>query len=299
MNRIKNTRTGLCAGLLLFIAACSAQPGEEPITETQSDLVARAPKRSPYPEAIARGRYRGRDGSKGRGPRSGGCGSYKTVPLLPDATGWIAASSNPLRVQGPWFAYADGYGVDGLRDGLCQAAGHADAECSVLTSPTLGSGEFPNVAGKMCTSGTVTQTLDLNGAPDYGHMFGAGIGFILASNPPNPQKGTFDARTKHVIGFQFDIDTVPAAGLYVGFDTPASDAGNLGPDYWGANADFQSSPVVAGTNVVLLHDVQSPEANPQPIDPTQLEQMQFQVRSSVAQSSSFAYCRRWRHSKWG
>jgi hypothetical protein len=136
----------------------------------------------------------------------------------------------------------------------------------------------------------VTQILDLNGAPDYANMFGAGIGFLLALDPTSGEKGVFDAHARRAIGVQFDIDTVPAAGLYVGFDTPASDVGSLGPDYWGANSEFQRSPVVAGTNVVLFRDVQSPEATPQAIDVTKLESMQFQVRSSVAQSSTFAYC---------
>jgi hypothetical protein len=141
----------------------------------------------------------------------------------------------------------------------------------------------------MCSSGTVAQIIDLDGSPDYGHIFGAGMGFNLA-NTTSGETGVFDAHAHRVIGFQFDLDTVPAAGLYVGFATPASDAGTLGPDYWGASAAFQSSPVVAGTNVVLFRDVQSPEATPVPIDVTQLESMQFQVRSSVSQSSTFAYC---------
>ena len=138
-------------------------------------------------------------------------------------------------------------------------------------------------------SGAVAQVLDLNGAPDYGDMFGTGMGFNLASTTTG-ETGVFDAHAQRVIGIQFDLDTVPAAGLYVGFNTPASDVGTLGPDYWGANGEFQRSPVVAGTNVVLFRDVQSPEATPQSIDVTQLESMQFQVRSSVAQSATFAYC---------
>jgi len=89
---------------------------------------------------------------------------------------------------------------------------------------------------------------------------------------------------------QFDRDSVPAAGLYVGFATPESDAGSLGPDYWGANAAFQSSPVAVGTNAVLFSNVQSPGATQVPIDVTQLESMLFQVRYSTTQSSTFAYC---------
>jgi len=141
----------------------------------------------------------------------------------------------------------------------------------------------------MCTSGTVSRVLDLNGAPDYANMFGTGIGFNLATTT-NGDPGIFDARAHRVTGVQFDLDSVPAAGLYVGFATPASDAGSLGPEYWGANPAFQSSPVVAGTNTVLFSNVQSPGPDTVPIDVTQLESMQFQVRSSTTQSSTFAYC---------
>lgn len=289
MNIVNMMGVGGCAGALLFLAACSAQPGDERVDETEGALTTSG-LRHFYSRAIARSRFRGHDGGKGRGPRNGGgCGSPKSVPLTPDATGWIDASSNPLGIQGPWYAYADGYGSDGLRDGFCQAAGHADSECSFITSPTPGPGGFPNVGGKMCTSGTVAQVLNLNGAPDYGDMFGTGMGFNLA-NSTTGEQGVFDAHAHRVIGVQFDLDTVPAAGLYVGFATPASDAGTLGPDYWGANAAFQSSPVVAGTNVVLFREVQSPEATPVPVDVTQLASMQFQVRSSTVQSSTFAYC---------
>jgi hypothetical protein len=294
MNMIKMTGVGVCCGALLLLSACSAPSGDEPVAETQSDLATQSASsmhRLPqfYPGAIARSRFRGHDGGRGHGPGSGSCGFQRSVQLIPSATGWIDASSNPLGIQGQWYVYADGYGTDGLRDGPCQAVGHADSECALITSPIPGPGGFPNVGGKMCTSGAVDQVLDLNGAPDYGDMFGTGMGFNLASTTAGVP-GVFDAHAHRVIGVQFDLDAVPTAGLYVGFATPASDAGALGPDYWGASAAFQSSPVVAGTNAVLFRDVQSPEATPLPIDVTQLESMQFQVRSSTAQGSTFAYC---------
>jgi len=290
MGQINAGRLGMCAIPLLLLGGCSAEVGDaEPSNELiSSELSARQPPVF-RPGAIARGRSRGHDG-RGRGPGGGErCGGSRSVRISPDATGWIAASSNSLGIQGQWYAYGDGQGPDGLRDGVCQAAGHADSECSVIKSPTPGAPGFANRGGKMCTSGTVTRVLELNGAPDYGNMFGTGIGFNLASTPSG-EPGLFDARAHRVIGVQFDLDHVPAAGLYVGFATPASNAGSLGPDYWGANPEFQSSPVVVGTNTVLFTQVQSPGPNTVPVDVTQLESMQFQVRSSTTQSSTFAYC---------
>ena len=130
-----------------------------------------------------------------------------------------------------------------------------------------------------------------NGVPDFGSMWGAGMGFDLAgSGVPGDAKGVFNAQAHAVIGVSFDIDTVPSTGLHVGFPTPASDSSMLGPDYWGASQFFPNSPVVAGTNIVLLDQVRSPEATPQPLDVTQIESMQFLVPTNPIASGTFNYC---------
>lgn len=289
MELINLGRFGVCAIAVLALSGCSAEAEDAELHGefSSNELSAKRPAAS-RPGAMARGRHRGRDG-RGRGPSGERCGKARAVRLSPDASGWISANSNALGVEGSWYSYGDGQGSTGLRDGVCQAAGHADSECSVIVSPTPGAPGFANRGGKMCTSGTVSRVLDLDGAPDYANMFGTGIGFSLATTETG-EPGIFDARAQRVIGMQFDLDSVPAAGLYVGFATPASDAGSLGPDYWGANPAFQSSPVVVGTNTVLFSNVQSPGPDTVPVDITQLESMQFQVRSSSTQSSTFAYC---------
>ena len=289
MQLINGGRLGVCAIALLLLGGCSAEAGDGELQGESISSELSAKKPGFEPGAIARGRSRGHDG-RGRGVSGADrCAISRSVRLTPDATGWIDASSNSLGIQGPWYSYGDGQGSGGLRDGVCQAAGHADADCSVITSPVPGAPGFANRGGKMCTSGTVSRVLDLNGAPDYANMFGTGIGFNLATLASG-ETAVFDARAHRVIGIQFDLDSVPAAGLYVGFATPASNAGSLGPDYWGANPAFQSSPVTVGTNTVLFANVRSPGATTVPIDVTQLESMQFQVRSSTTQSSTFAYC---------
>lgn len=289
MELINVGRLGIAAITLFLLGGCSAEAGDaEPQSELASgELNAKKPAAF-RPGAIARSRYRGHDG-RGRGPNGERCGSSRSIRLTPDASGWIDASSNSLGIEGGWYSYGDGQGPTGLRDGVCQAAGHADSECSVIATPIPGAPGFANRGGKMCTSGTVSRVLERDGAPDYANMFGTGIGFNLATMATG-EPGIFDARARRVIGVQFELDSVPAAGLYVGFATPESDAGSLGPDYWGANPAFQSSPVVVGTNTVLFSNVQSPGPNTVPIDVTQLESMQFQVRSSTTQSSTFAYC---------
>ena len=232
----------------------------------------------------------GAGGGGGGHSGTGGVGSG-SVAVTPDATGWIDASTNALGIFGAWYVFADGYGWDRLRDGSCQAAGHADSECSVLTTPDPSLHSFPNTGGKMCTSGTTARVLMSNGGFDYADMWGAGMGFDLAGSAGlGATKGVFNAQAHAVIGVSFDIDTVPPTGLHVGFPTAASDSGTLGPDYWGASGFYPNSPVVIGTNIVLFSQVQSPEAIPQPLDTTQIEAMQFLAPTNTFLSGTFGYC---------
>jgi hypothetical protein len=230
----------------------------------------------------------GAGGSDGAGGGTVGSGG---VAITPDANGWIDASTNSLGIQGAWYVFADGYGVDGLRDGPCQAAGHLDSECSVLTTPDPALHTFPNTGGRMCTSGSGAQVLLLNGVPDYAHMWGAGMSFDFAgSGVPGQPKGVYNAQAHGIVGVAFDIDTVPPTGLRVGFPTPAFDASKLGAQYWGASQFFPNSPVVTGTNIVLFSQVRSPEAIPQPLDPTQIESLEFLAPTNTAFSGTFGYC---------
>jgi hypothetical protein len=237
----------------------------------------------------------------GLGKPGRACRGEKSVPIVPDATGWISGSSNSLGIQGPWYAYGDGYGSDGARlNGSCQTAGHADAECSVITAPVPAQ-PFANSGGVMCTSGTSKVILTVGDKPvtdpsptaidppDYSHMWGDGIGFNLADPGTGGPTGIFNASAKKVIGVSFDINNVPP-GLRVEFPTPTSDASTLGSDYWGATASYPPSPVVAGTNVILFSAVASPEATPVPLDTTILEAVQFLVPSNIGADQPFSYC---------
>jgi hypothetical protein len=211
------------------------------------------------------------------------------VAITPNSIGWVDASSNPVGIQGAWYPYADGYdNFTGLRDGTCQAAGHADSECSFISTPTVGE-PFANVGGVMCAAGTADQILFVNGQPDFANMWGGGIGFDLAGSAAGGPKGVFDAGQHNVMGIAFDIDTVPSS-FRVEFPTPESDATSLGADFWGANASYPNSPVVPGTNVVLFSNVVSPEAIPRPIDVSRLEGIQFHVVPNIAAGISFSYC---------
>jgi hypothetical protein len=210
------------------------------------------------------------------------------VPILPDASGRVEASTNPLGVDGQWHVYGDSYGPNGKPPGVCQAAGHAEGECSLASQPDVTVSGFPNVSGKMCTTGSTAAVLTVNERPDYYNMWGIGIGLSLADPGNGQPAGTYDAQAHRVVGVSFEIDNVPPR-MRVEVPTP-SDPANFGASYWGANEYYPDSPVQAGTNVVLFRDVHSPDPTAPALDTTQLQQIGFLVSSMPELSLDFSYC---------
>jgi hypothetical protein len=204
----------------------------------------------------------------------------------------VLGSSNALGVQGSWYAFGDGIGADGTATtGICEArGGHPAAACSMIVTPAVGS--FPNVGGKMCTSGTVAVVIaGTNGLPDYANITGAGIGLDLNNSAgPAPVRGVFNATAKGVTGLAFDLEIVALPGLRVEFPTPATDGTSVGAAYWGANASFANSPVVAGTNVFRWADVRIAGAAPTAFDPTMLESVLFHVPTNVTSTGPYSFC---------
>jgi hypothetical protein len=222
--------------------------------------------------------------AQGKRARHHDCGGDNSaVPLTPDPSGRVEASTNALGVEGEWRVYADSY-TDGRPPGGCQAAGHADAECSLASLPDSSVPGFPNVGGQLCTTGSTAVVLTVDGQLDWGHMWGIGIGLGFTG-----AAGTFDADAHGVVGIAFDVDAIPSSGLRVEFPTP-SDSVGFGASYWGADEFYPSSPVQVGTNVVLFRDVQSPDVTAPPFDRSQIQQIGFLVPSNPAVRIDFSYC---------
>ena len=230
----------------------------------------------------------GSGGSAGSGAGTGGGGANV---IIPDATGWVdgAAEGNTFGVQGAWYPYGDAYG-----DAKCVAAGHDPAtECAIILTPDPNTPGFPNENGKMCTSGSVAQVIDVPGmpmTPDYSNIWGAGIGLDLnATGGDNSVKSVFDFTAKGITGISFEIDTVPLPGLRVEFPMPATEGHADGSDYWGASMNYPNSPVMPGVNVVKWADVKAPRGAI-PFDPSQVLSIQFHVPSSASGAGTFNYC---------
>ncbi|HET6150772.1 MAG TPA: hypothetical protein VFH68_24760 [Polyangia bacterium] len=244
--------------------------------------------------ATGAGGRTGTGGGGGAGGRvgAGGAGGFAGagLALTPDATGWIDKATNAYGVQGNWYGFSDGVGLDAqTSSGPCELAGHPVSACSAVTSPLPGSG-FPNSGGRMCATGVAARVVAnlTTGLPDYGAIYGATIGFDFNFDPVLQTKGKFNALAAGLTGIAFDIDVVPANGLRVQLLTPGTDFGPGGPPYWAATPAFPPSPVHIGTNRIYWADVVG--AYGLGLDPTQLVSMYFAIPTQTTSASNFSFC---------
>jgi hypothetical protein len=229
-------------------------------------------------------------GTGGSTSTGGSTGTGDSVPLVADKGGFVAPDSNPLMIQGAWYAYADSIGDNGMPPGNCQKVGmHTDAECSKVIAPPPGQPFAPTDTTpdqKLCTEGTVEAVLMLAGAPDYSNMWGAGIGLDFNNPGMGAQKQSFNATAAGVKGISFEIDAPPTAGIRVEFPDAATN--NKAAAYWKATPMYQASPVKPGPNTILWEEVTSPDpVNVPKLDPSTLMGIQFHVQSGAAGSYKF------------
>jgi hypothetical protein len=171
-----------------------------------------------------------------------GCYDVKSVDpgveVLPDRTGRVDATQNPLGIQGQWYAYGDSYDSQsclrfGMHGDLCSQVywppPSEDVETcdgSDLTYTTFPLG-FANRNGVMCTEGQVGLVVPcaadvLNCDPntkDYSNMWGAGIGLDFDLDPNvsggmrDPiQRKPWDAEAHGVAGVAFDLQLIDDGG---------------------------------------------------------------------------------------
>jgi hypothetical protein len=198
----------------------------------------------------------GSSGGMGAAGGSGGVGSgCPGVPIVPDAKGFLAPGSNSLGIHGSWFEYSD-------------CADLKNVNCSTVATPPANS--FPNVAGKMCTSG---HTSTAPGA------WGAGIALELNDGPPQMP---YDTTAHGVIGFCFELSgaTIPST-IRVAFPTKDNND----------NAYFSAVSTV-GQHSVLFSDTAQGSwvTTKSAFEPTAVMLMQFQIPSSPAAEVPWDFC---------
>ena len=238
----------------------------------------------------------GGNGAGGAAPNCPTTAPAGEVLLIPDATGVIAMAS--LGVQGGWYAYGDGQGVDGSSaTGDCEMAGHAASTCAQINSPL--SGSFANNCGAMVTSGTsevvtsltgYTDCAELSADCDYTAMWGSGIGLSFNQPKGTTTPGPYSASAHQVLGVAFDLDVVPSAGLRIEF--PTSSTANTAHIYSpGTSANNYVSPVVPGHNRIMWTDLFQPAYVTVPVafDPSTLLSVQFHVPTTTVSGGPYSF----------
>jgi hypothetical protein len=222
-----------------------------------------------------------------------GAGNSNEVPLSVDPSGQVTSSAE-FGVSGPFYRYSDSAGTDGNpAQGDCEIAGHSLAECAqVVTPPYSAAGVIDwTVGGLMCTSGTAERVIDGVGTPgmlDYGHMWGAGVGFNLSTLGP-----TYDASAHGVIGIAFDFEPSSPTPFDLRVELPTSSTVDE-PRAWKPSptpVQSYSSPVQVGHNVVLFQDAAPLPfyANQSAFDPTHILAVQFHVPAASV-PKDYAFC---------
>jgi hypothetical protein len=148
----------------------------------------------------------GADSGLGGGPDAGVvCTGTDKTTLVPNATGWEDETCNSWGIQGSWYCYADGIGIDHGGDPTsgpdCKTTGVVP-----YTANTPGPG--------MCISGTTGTTTA---------AWGAGLGLVMSQATHDAGKAPFNATAKSIIGFAITLaGTSGGSDLRAYFNTDTS-----------------------------------------------------------------------------
>lgn len=192
---------------------------------------------------------------------TGGLPAFTACPLVPNETGWVDGAQNACQVQGPWYSYND-----------CTLENPTN--CTQNQLPTKGS--FPNVGGRMCTTGVTAAPLNQEEASS---KWGAGIALNLNQVAESQLELTIGMLPVVLRGVRFKL-TSNVPEIRVNFPTPSTRQ----------TAHFVT--VGSGEHTVYFADaVQGPWVpDPTPLNPSYIMSVQFQVPTTIGQSTAFEYC---------
>jgi hypothetical protein len=239
------------------VGSSTSESGAAPRTGADAASLSSAPDATPgSPSPSPTSADAGADGSSPSSatPEAGaGCPG---VPIVPDDGGFVAPGSNSVAIHGSWFGYSDCTDLKGVN-------------CATMTTPPANS--FPNVGGKLCTSG---QTSTAAGA------WGAGIALELNDGPPQQP---YDTVAHGVKGFCFVLSgaTIPSTTIRVAFTTQNNND----------NAYF--APVsTPGQHTVLFSDTAQGSwvTAKSAFEPTKVMLMQLQIPSSTTAPVPWDFC---------
>jgi hypothetical protein len=251
----------------------------------------------------------GTGGSAGTGGVTGG--AVVRVPLVVSATGFVDDLTSG--VTGFWYAYGDGVGpnasptngADAANSDCVLKGGFSLSECSQITAPTPGEPAPPTDAAtsEMCAKGTAAQVLiKADGTPDYGDLWGAGLGFNFNQPDGSNPAGYFDMTPYKGISFDFMADVLPYQSMRANFPflgMHASDA-----PYW-MGATMSASPLTGttaspqhveidwadiGGPFYLTQEVPPIDTSTYPLNPRAVQAIQFQVFTNTSVSTPYSFC---------
>ncbi len=192
--------------------------------------------------------------------------------LLPDSTGFVAASSNPSGVTGRWAMHAD-----------CDDYGPLDAgapmpgtNCSFVSAPTSTAFAPDPTTSAICTAGSTAQVLSVDEWPT---RWGAYAALDLAE--PGDAARDFNAQAEGVRGFCVYISgsMVPVFRIRV-----ASDQGFAEQNPYGETLEHE------GWHRVLFSDLAQVEPTGVPFDPTRIRSIEVEIPASQAEPIRWDFC---------
>jgi hypothetical protein len=218
-------------------------------------------------------------------------------------------ASGEISVVGDWYAFGDGVGSNaGLvadagsdyTDSDCvKNGGFSPESCTQITTPTPGQPFLPTdlATNQYCTTGVAAQVMNKDGTPDYGDLWGGGIGLNFNPLGDGGSAGYADLSAYTGIEFDFSGDLVPPQSMRVDFPFKGQHGGDA--PYW--MGDVRSaSPLTAGHMVIKWADVGGPfylmELVPPvdftlyPFDPRAIQAIQFLVFTNAFSATPYSFC---------
>jgi hypothetical protein len=252
-------------------AACSSDTKAPPATAGRNEDAAPGLPDSGVLAAVD-------DGASSEGATEGGGGDEGTsgcvgVPILPDMGGYVAPSSNALKITGAWYSYIDcnDYAYFNLGTPM------PGTNCSLMSTPTPGAAFIPvqGTQGRMCTRGTTVQVMSQS---DWQTHWGAGVGIDL--NNVGGTKQVFDAVAAGVRGFCFVLSGATIPPLHVNMPSDQNITDN-----W-----YFKTVSTPGVQQVLFTDLSQQTRTATPFDPSKLWSVQFLIPASMSAAVPWDFC---------
>lgn len=214
-------------------------------------------------------------GGSASGGASGSAGAGGTATTLGTALTWsadgfVAKDTNPFQIEGPFYAYSDCDPPSGL-------------PCTAPDAGITGADGKPGWsvdATRACLKGTAVQVQDMM----FPIQWGAGLALDLASPGGEPgapaTKGTFNLTNAKIRGFSVDIAGTAPARIRINLTMKGV------PD-----SSFVDA-AVPGTTTFSLTDAKQGTwvTTKTPLDPTQVEAIQFQVFTKAGATTPYDFC---------